>query len=99
LTVFILNHSRPVGIDHSLYELGEILANHSRGSQGVNVINDGRVQAASLTGSVRAGSAVASEARKSVLELGGADAFIVLEDADLPKSVAAGIKGRLQQRR
>jgi acyl-CoA reductase-like NAD-dependent aldehyde dehydrogenase len=63
-----------------------------------NVINDGRVQAASLTGSVRAGSAVASEAgkviKKTVLELGGSDAFIVLEDADIPKAVAAGIKGR-----
>jgi succinate-semialdehyde dehydrogenase len=64
----------------------------------VNVINDGRVQGVSLTGSVRAGSAVASEAgkviKKSVLELGGSDAFIVLEDADIPKAVAAGIKGR-----
>jgi succinate-semialdehyde dehydrogenase len=64
----------------------------------VNVINDGRVQGASVTGSVRAGSAVASEAgkviKKNVLELGGSDAFIVLEDGDIPKAVAAGIKGR-----
>jgi succinate-semialdehyde dehydrogenase len=64
----------------------------------VNVINDSRVQAASVTGSVRAGSAVASEAGKvikmTVMELGGSDAFIVLEDADIPKAVAAGIKGR-----
>ncbi|MGD1087447.1 MAG: NAD-dependent succinate-semialdehyde dehydrogenase [Verrucomicrobiota bacterium] len=64
----------------------------------VNVINDGRVQGVSLTGSVRAGSAVASGAGKvikpSVLELGGSDAFIVLEDADILKAVAAGIKGR-----
>jgi succinate-semialdehyde dehydrogenase len=64
----------------------------------VNVINDPRVQGASVTGSVRAGSAVASEAgkviKKTVMELGGSDAFIVLEDADLPKAVAAGIKGR-----
>jgi succinate-semialdehyde dehydrogenase len=64
----------------------------------VNVINDRRVQAASVTGSVRAGSAVASEAGKvikmTVMELGGSDAFIVLEDADIPKAVAAGIKGR-----
>jgi succinate-semialdehyde dehydrogenase len=64
----------------------------------VNIINDGRVQGASVTGSVRAGSAVASEAgkviKKTVMELGGSDAFIVLEDADIPKAVATGIKGR-----
>jgi succinate-semialdehyde dehydrogenase len=64
----------------------------------VNVINDPRVRGASLTGSVRAGSAVASEAGKviksTVMELGGSDAFIVCEDADIPKAVAAGIKGR-----
>jgi succinate-semialdehyde dehydrogenase len=64
----------------------------------VNVINDPRVQGASVTGSVRAGSAVASEAgkviKKTVMELGGSDAFIVLEDADIPKAVAAGIRGR-----
>ena len=66
----------------------------------VNVINDARVQGASVTGSVRAGSAVASEAgaviKKTVLELGGSDAFIVLEDADIPKAVAAGITGRFK---
>src|ERR1700722_831298 len=64
----------------------------------VNVINDPRVQGASVTGSVRAGSAVASEAgkviKKTVMELGGSDAFIVCEDADLSGAVAAGIKGR-----
>jgi acyl-CoA reductase-like NAD-dependent aldehyde dehydrogenase len=63
-----------------------------------NVINDRRVQGASVTGSVRSGSAVASEAgkviKKTVMELGGSDAFIVLEDADIPRAVAAGIKGR-----
>src|SRR5271170_7122602 len=64
----------------------------------VNVINDPRVQGASVTGSVRAGSAVASEAgkviKKTVMELGGSDAFIVCEDADIARAVAAGIKGR-----
>ncbi|WP_263356747.1 NAD-dependent succinate-semialdehyde dehydrogenase [Acidicapsa ligni] len=64
----------------------------------VNVINDPRVQGASVTGSVRAGSAVASEAgkviKKTVMELGGSDAFIVCEDADIPAAVAAGIRGR-----
>ena len=64
----------------------------------VNVINDPRVQGASVTGSVRAGSAVASEAgkviKKTVMELGGSDAFIVCEDADIPAAVEAGIRGR-----
>src|SRR5262249_28981905 len=64
----------------------------------VGVINDPRVRGASVTGSVRAGSAVASEAgkviKKTVMELGGSDAFIVCEDADIPKAVAAGIEGR-----
>ena len=32
--------------------------------------------------------------KKTVMELGGSDAFIVLEDADIPKAVTAGIKGR-----
>src|SRR5215813_5310898 len=62
------------------------------------VINDRRVQGASVTGSVGAGSAVASEAgkviKKTVMELGGSDAFIVCEDADIPGAVAAGIRGR-----
>jgi succinate-semialdehyde dehydrogenase len=64
----------------------------------VDVINDPRVQGASVTGSVRAGSAVASEAgkviKKTVMELGGSDAFIVCADADIPKAVEAGIRGR-----
>src|SRR5262245_47504653 len=61
----------------------------------VNVINDPRVQGASVTGSVRAGSAVASEAgkviKKTVMELGGSDAFIVCDDADAPDA-AAGVR-------
>ncbi len=65
-----------------------------------NVINDPRVQGASVTGSVGAGSAVASEAgkviKKTVMELGGSDAFIVCDDADIPKAVEAGIRGRFR---
>ncbi len=62
------------------------------------VIRDARVQGASVTGSVRAGSAVAAEAgrviKKTVLELGGSDAFIVLKDADIARAVAAAMRGR-----
>jgi len=55
------------------------------------VIDDPRVKGVALTGSVEAGRAVAARAgknlKKSTMELGGSDAFIVLEDADLDKAV------------
>lgn len=58
------------------------------------------VQAVSLTGSEYAGSKVAAIAavqiKKSVLELGGADAFIVLSDADISKSASAAVASRMQ---
>jgi succinate-semialdehyde dehydrogenase len=64
------------------------------------VIADPRIAAVTLTGSMRAGSAVAATAgkalKRSLLELGGADAFIVLADANIDLAVKAGIDARFQ---
>lgn len=64
------------------------------------VIEDRRVRAATLTGSDKAGRAVASKAgemlKKTVLELGGSDPFVVLEDADLDAAAEWGVKARFQ---
>lgn len=63
-------------------------------------IADPRIAAVTVTGSVGAGAAIASQAgrvvKRSVLELGGSDAFIVLADADLAEAVEAAIQGRFQ---
>jgi acyl-CoA reductase-like NAD-dependent aldehyde dehydrogenase len=65
-----------------------------------SVISDDRVAAVTLTGSTRAGRSVAAVAgqalKKTVLELGGSDAFVVLADADLDAAAAWAGRSRFQ---
>ena len=67
--------------------------------QSDRIIGDPRVCGVTLTGSEAAGASVAAQAgmhvKKSVLELGGSDAMIVLEDADLDQAVKGAMMGRL----
>lgn len=64
-----------------------------------SIVESNIVKAVTLTGSERAGTSVASIAgkniKKTVLELGGSNAFIVLEDADIDKAVEIGVKARM----
>ncbi len=67
--------------------------------QAARVIADKSVKGVALTGSERSGAAVAAEAgkalKKSTMELGGSDAFIVLDDADIDIAVRLGVAGRM----
>ena len=67
--------------------------------QSERVIDDPRIKGVALTGSVAAGRLVAARAgqnmKKSVMELGGSDAFIVLDDADLDKTLPWAVWGRM----
>ncbi|CAN5170429.1 NAD-dependent succinate-semialdehyde dehydrogenase [soil metagenome] len=69
------------------------------GKRASALVADKRIKGVSLTGSEAAGASIAAEAgkhlKKSVLELGGSDAFIVLDDADMDKTVEWAVTGRI----
>ncbi len=70
-----------------------------RGSKVERIIEDPRIVGVSLTGSVEAGRAIAAKAgeklKKVVLELGGSDPFIVLDDANIDKAVGYAVFSRM----
>jgi len=84
---------REAGVPEGVYT-NMFLNNDQSGS----LIDDPRVKGVALTGSERAGEALASRAgrnlKKSTMELGGSDAFIVLDDADLNHTVGMALLGR-----
>ena len=85
---------RDAGAPSGLYT--NLFISHDQVNQ---VIDDPRVKGVALTGSVEAGKVVAARAgsnlKKSTMELGGNDAFIVLEDADLDKAVEWGVWAKM----
>ena len=71
---------------------------HIDNDQAADVLRDKRIAAVTLTGSERAGRSIAANAgdqlKKCVMELGGSDAFVVLEDADLDKTIPNAVASR-----
>lgn len=86
----VLEAGAPIGAVTNIYVNSSKIA---------DLLADSRIQGVALTGSERAGSKVGARAsemlKKSTLELGGSDAFIVLDDADISKAVEAGISARI----
>jgi len=86
----LISAGAPVGIYTNLF-ISHAQCDH--------VIDDPRVQGVALTGSVAAGRLIAAKAgqalKKSTMELGGSDAFIVLDDADLDKTLPWAVWGRM----
>ena len=73
-----------------------LLISHEQANQ---VIDDSRIKGVALTGSLEAGRSIASRAgkalKKTSMELGGSDAFIVLDDADLERTIPWAVWGRM----
>ncbi len=73
-----------------------LLVSHEQSDQ---VIDDPRIKGVALTGSVAAGRSIAARAgshlKKTSMELGGSDVFIVLDDADLEKAIPWAVWGRM----
>lgn len=90
----IEEYMRQAGVIDGAYL--NVFASHDQVS---TIIADPRVQGVSLTGSERAGSAVAEQAgrhlKKAVLELGGSDPYIVLDSADVADSARRALFSRL----
>jgi len=86
----LIDAGAPVGLYTNL------LISHEQSDR---VIDDPRIKGVALTGSVAAGRSVAARAganlKPSSMELGGADAFIVLEDADIDHTVKWAVWGRM----
>ena len=86
----LLDAGAPVGAYTNLL-ISHDQANH--------VIDDPRIKGVALTGSVEAGRSIAARAgkalKKTSMELGGSDVFIVLDDADLERTIAWALWGRM----
>ena len=82
------------------FPTGAYINVYATNEQAAEMIADPRIQGVSLTGSERAGAAVAEVAgrhlKKVVLELGGSDPFILLSSDDLDATVEAAVEGRLE---